>query len=130
MSKNLAAENPGKLKELQALFTKEAIDHHVLPIDDRTIERFDPKVAGRPDLMDGRKKLTVYPGMVFLAENAFINVKNASVDMVADVEVQGEKNHGVLVAQCLYLCFGQVSSDTGWGVQNVSRKLAVASRTA
>jgi arylsulfatase len=99
MSKNLAAENPGKLKELQGLFTQEAIDHHVLPIDDRTIERFDPKVAGRPDLMDGRTKLTVYPGMVFLAENAFINVKNASLDMVADVEVKGDKNHGVILAQ-------------------------------
>jgi arylsulfatase len=99
MSKNLAAQNPEKLKELQALFTKEAIEHKVLPIDDRTIERFDPKVAGRPDLMDGRTKLTVYPGMVYMAENAFINVKNTSVDMIAEVEVQGDKNHGVLVAQ-------------------------------
>ena len=31
---------------------------------------------------------------------------------------------------CLDLRFVQVSSDTGWGVQNVSRWLAVASRTA
>jgi arylsulfatase len=99
MSDNLAAAQPAKLKELQSLFTEEAIEHHVLPIDDRTIERFDPKVAGRPDLMDGRTKLTVYPGMVYMSENAFINVKNASVDMVADVEVNGAKNHGVLLAQ-------------------------------
>jgi arylsulfatase len=99
MSKNLAAENPQKLSELQALFTKEAIEHKVLPIDDRTIERFDPKVAGRPDLMDGRTKLTVYPGMVYMSENAFINVKNTSVDLVADLEVKGDKNHGVLLAQ-------------------------------
>ncbi|MFM8172719.1 MAG: arylsulfatase [Pirellulaceae bacterium] len=99
MSDNLAAAKPEKLKELQSLFTEEAIEHHVLPIDDRTIERFDPKVAGRPDLMDGRTKLTVYPGMVYMSENAFINVKNASVDMVADVEVSGTRNHGVLLAQ-------------------------------
>ncbi|MFN8766575.1 MAG: arylsulfatase [Pirellulaceae bacterium] len=99
MSRNLAAEQPEKLKQLQALFTEEAIEHHVLPIDDRTIERFDPKVAGRPDLMDGRTKLTVYPGMVYMSENAFINVKNASVDLVADVEVSGTRNHGVLLAQ-------------------------------
>lgn len=99
MSKNLAADNPQKLAELQALFTKEAIEHKVLPIDDRTIERFDPKVAGRPDLMDGRTKLTVYPGMVYMSENAFINVKNTSVDLVADLEVKGDKNHGVLLAQ-------------------------------
>jgi arylsulfatase len=99
MSRNLASENPAKLKELQALFTKEAIDHYVLPIDDRTIERFDPKVAGRPDLMDGRTKLTVYPGMVYMAENAFINVKNASVDIEAVVSVEEGKNSGVILAQ-------------------------------
>ncbi|MFN9564622.1 MAG: arylsulfatase [Pirellulaceae bacterium] len=99
MRRNLAAAQPEKLKLLQALFTEEAIEHHVLPIDDRTIERFDPKVAGRPDLMDGRTKLTVYPGMVYMSENAFINVKNASVDLVADVEVSGTRNHGVLLAQ-------------------------------
>jgi arylsulfatase len=99
MSHNLAEANPTKLKELQGLFTEEAIDHHVLPIDDRTIERFDPKIAGRPDLMDGRTELTVYPGMVYMVENAFINVKNSSFDLIADVEVSGEKNHGVLLAQ-------------------------------
>jgi arylsulfatase len=71
----------------------------VLPIDDRTIERFDPKVAGRPDLMDGRTELTVFPGMVFMPENAFINVKNTSFEMVADVEVKEGKDHGVLLAQ-------------------------------
>jgi arylsulfatase len=99
MSRNLASENPAKLKELQALFTKEAIDHYVLPIDDRTIERFDPKVAGRPDLMDGRTNLTVYPGMIYMAENAFINVKNASVDIEAVVSVEEGKNSGVILAQ-------------------------------
>ena len=99
MSRNLAAENPAKLEELKALFTQEAVAHHVLPIDDRTIERFDPKVAGRPDLMDGRNTLTVYPGMVSMAENAFINVKNASVTLTAEVEVDGDKPGGVLLAQ-------------------------------
>jgi arylsulfatase A-like enzyme len=99
MSRNLAEANPAKLKELQEHFTEEAIAHHVLPIDDRTIERFDPKIAGRPDLMDGRTELTVYPGMVYMVENAFINVKNSSFDLIADVEVHAEKNHGVLLAQ-------------------------------
>ncbi|MFM7518916.1 MAG: arylsulfatase [Planctomycetota bacterium] len=98
MSRNRAAENPAKLAELQALFTREAIDHHVLPIDDRTIERFDPRIAGRPDLMGGRTSLTVYPGMVSMAENAFLNVKNASVDLTAEVDVQGNSD-GVLLAQ-------------------------------
>jgi arylsulfatase len=99
MSQNLAEKNPEKLKELQSLFTSEAIEHHVLPIDDRTIERFDPKIAGRPDLMDGRTELTVFPGMVYMAENAFINMKNTSFELAADVEITQGKNHGVLLAQ-------------------------------
>ncbi len=66
---------PEKLKELQALFMKEAIRNHVLPIDDRRAERFNPAIAGRPDLMGGRKSLTVYDGMTGMMENAFINVK-------------------------------------------------------
>jgi arylsulfatase len=99
MARNLAAQNPAKLKELQALFTQEAIEHHVLPIDDRTIERFDPKVAGRPDLMNGRMELTVYPGMIYMTENAFINVKNASFDLEAQVDLKQDGSSGVLLAQ-------------------------------
>ena len=66
---------PEKLKELQAVFMKEAERNHVLPIDDRRSERFNPAIAGRPDLLGGRKTLTVYPGMTGMMENAFINVK-------------------------------------------------------
>lgn len=99
MARNLAAENPVKLEKMQQMFTQEAIQHHVLPIDDRTIERFDPKVAGRPDLMNGRMELTVYPVIVFMTENAFINVKNTSFDLEAEVEVKEDGDHGVLLAQ-------------------------------
>ena len=61
-SNDLAASNPAKLKELQALFLTEAAKYQVLPIDDRSVERMDPAVAGRPDLMGGRTSLTLYPG--------------------------------------------------------------------
>nr|WP_218280814.1 sulfatase/phosphatase domain-containing protein [Verrucomicrobium spinosum] len=67
---NLAAKHPDKLKELQALFLKEAERNHVLPIDDRRSERFNAAIAGRPDLLNGRKTLTVYPGMIGMLENA------------------------------------------------------------
>ncbi len=63
LTKNLAAQQPAKLKELQALFMKEAEKYHVLPIDDRTIERMNPALAGRPDVMGDRKSLTLYEGM-------------------------------------------------------------------
>jgi arylsulfatase A-like enzyme len=95
---DLAASNPEKLKELQALFMKEAEKYRVLPIDDRVLERFDPAMAGRPDLMAGRKSLTVYSGMTGMMENAFINVKNQSKTITADVEVASNAN-GVILCQ-------------------------------
>jgi len=96
-STDLAAKNPEKLEELKKLFMEEAKKNRVLPIDDRTIERFDPKTAGRPDLMNGRKSLTVYEGMYRMMENAFINVKNASSSITAEVDVKAGAN-GVILA--------------------------------
>ena len=78
---------------------KEAERYRVLPIDDRVIERFDPAMAGRPDLMAGRKSLTVYEGMTGMMENAFINVKNQSVTITADVEIPASGANGVILCQ-------------------------------
>ena len=47
LANNLAAAQPAKLKQLQALFMKEAEKYNVLPIDDRIIERTNP-AARRP----------------------------------------------------------------------------------
>ena len=95
---DLAAKNPEKLKELQALFDKEAIRNHVYPIDDRRAERFDPQIAGRPDLLGGRTSMTLYEGMTDIAENAFINLKNRSYSVTADVEVPAAAQ-GVIACQ-------------------------------
>jgi arylsulfatase A-like enzyme len=99
---NLAQKHPEKLKELQALFMKEAVRNNVLPIDDRRAERFVPAIAGRPDLLGGRKSLTVYPGMTGMMENAFINVKGVHHTVTADVEVKDAKTQGVIIAQAGY----------------------------
>jgi arylsulfatase len=99
---NLAAQNPKKLKELQAVFMKEAERNHVLPIDDRRSERFNPAIAGRPDLLGGRKSLTVYPGMVGMMENAFINVKGVHHTITAEVDLPDDKASGVVIAQAGY----------------------------
>ena len=96
---DLAASNPAKLKELQAVFMREAEKYRVLPIDDRVLVRFDPAAAGRPDLMAGRKTLTVYPGMTGMMENAFINIKNQSFTVTADVEIPSGTANGVILAQ-------------------------------
>ncbi len=99
LANNLAVKNPVKLKELQDLFLKEAVKYRVLPIDDRTIERFNAKLAGRPDLMGDRTSLTVYEGMTGISENAFINTKNRSHTITADVEIPQGGANGVILAQ-------------------------------
>jgi arylsulfatase len=99
---NLAGKFPEKLKELQKVFEKEAIRNNVLPIDDRRAERFNPAIAGRADLLGGRKTLTVYPGMTGMMENAFINVKGVHHTITAEVEVKDASTQGVIIAQAGY----------------------------
>src|SRR5947207_344548 len=125
---DLAAQNPAKLKELQDLFTKEAIKNHVLPIDDRRSERFDATIAGRPDLIGNRTSLTVYPGMTGMGENAFINVKNRSYTITAPVELKDANTNGVIIAQAgafggwvLYMKGGKVHHEYNYfGVERTN----------
>jgi arylsulfatase A-like enzyme len=99
LAEDLAAKEPRKLEELKALFLEEAVRYDVLPIDDRSIERLDPSVAGRPDLMAGRTSLTLYDGMTGMLENAFINVKNRSSSITAELEIPEGGARGVVLAQ-------------------------------
>jgi arylsulfatase len=99
---DLAAANPAKLKELQAVFLREAERNHVLPIDDRRSERFNPKIAGRPDLLGGRTTMTVFDGMTGIMENAFINVKGVRHSVTAEVVVPDAATDGVIIAQAGY----------------------------
>ena len=99
MANDLAAMEPKKLKELQAIFMSEAKKYSVLPIDDRTLERFDAQIAGRPDLMGNRTSLTVYEGMTGIMENAFINVKNRSSTITAELDISEGGANGVILAQ-------------------------------
>jgi arylsulfatase A-like enzyme len=99
LANDLAGSNPEKLKEMRELFIKEAVKYSVLPIDDRTIERMNSAIAGRPDLMAGRTSLTVYEGMIGMSENVFINAKNRSHMITADVQVPKGGAKGVILAQ-------------------------------
>ncbi len=96
---DLAAKNPEKLKELQELFLKEAIKNQVLPLDDRMLERLNATLVGRPDLMGGRTSLTVYEGMIGMTENVFINTKNRSHTITAEVQIPEGGANGVILAQ-------------------------------
>jgi arylsulfatase A-like enzyme len=99
LANDLAKQNPEKLKEMQDLFITEAVKYSVLPIDDRSIERLNPALAGRPDLMGGRTSLTVFEGMTGMSENVFINTKNRSHTITAEVTIPKGGAKGVILAQ-------------------------------
>lgn len=99
LANNLAAKNPEKLKELQALFLTEAKKYSVLPVDDRFFERAIASMVGRPDLFAGRTYLTLSEGMTGLLENAFINVKNKSKTITAEIDVPKDGANGTIIVQ-------------------------------
>src|SRR5262245_45168337 len=49
--------------------------------------------------MSGRTSLTLHEGMTGMMENSFINVKNTSHTITAEVEIPGGGASGVIVAQ-------------------------------
>jgi arylsulfatase len=99
LNNNLAAQQPEKLKEMQAEFMKEAERYHVLPIDDRTIERTNAALAGRPDVMGDRTSLTLYEGMQGMLENTFMNVKNRSKKITASLDIPPNGADGAILSQ-------------------------------
>ena len=99
LTNDLSKQHPDKLAELKALFMKEAERNQVLPIDDRTVERVNPAIAGRPDLMAERTSLTLAGGMTGMTENVFINVKNRSKTITAEIDVPAGGGNGTIIAQ-------------------------------
>jgi arylsulfatase A-like enzyme len=119
LTNDLAAKNPEKLKELKDLFMKEAKNNFVLPVDDRVFERLNAAAVGRPTLMEDRKSITLAEGMVGIAENAFLSIKNRSKTITADIEIPSSKEaNGILIAQAgrfggwaLYVVNGTLAYD-------------------
>jgi len=95
---DLAARYPAKLRKLQDLFLVEAAKHQVFPLDDRVTERENPTLAGRIDLLAGRRSVTYHGGMRRLTEETTPNIKNRSHAVIATIEVVEDAN-GVIVAQ-------------------------------
>jgi len=97
-AKDLSAEQPDKLAELQRLFLIEATKYNVLPLDDRGIERALPEVAGRPTLVKGDRQL-LFGGMGRLTENSVVSIKNKSHAVTAEIVVPEAGAQGVIIAQ-------------------------------
>jgi arylsulfatase len=96
---DLSKKNPEKLAELQVMFMEEAARNNVLPIDDRVFLRINGALVGRPDLMEGRTSLTLAEGMTGMTENVFLNIKNRSMSITAEVEVPRDGGNGAIIVQ-------------------------------
>ncbi|MFI0968002.1 arylsulfatase [Streptomyces sp. NPDC021080] len=95
---DLAAEMPDKLHELQRLWLIEAARYNVLPLDDRTAERLNADIAGRPQLVQADSQL-LYGGMGRLTESSLVNIKNKSFSVTAEIESADGPLSGVILAQ-------------------------------
>jgi arylsulfatase A-like enzyme len=96
-AKNVAKENPEKLRDLQSLFWVEAAKYNVLPLDSSFGDRMDPSI--RPNLLRGQTDFTYYRGMIRIPEANSPDVHNKSFHIAADAEIPEGGADGVLATQ-------------------------------
>jgi len=88
---DLAAQNPGKLKELVALFDSEAQRNNVYPLA--------PHYGPQPSLADGRTHFVFRSGVERLPPRSVPNLRGQSHTITADVEVPAGGAEGVIIAE-------------------------------
>lgn len=93
---DLAAQNPGTLKELLAAFDTEARKYNVLPLDDRMAGRFDQR--NRPNALAGLTSFTYGPGVNFMSESSTLNTHNTAFTITAELETGANPTNGVIAA--------------------------------
>jgi arylsulfatase A-like enzyme len=98
LANDLAPKNADKLKTMQELFMQEAEKYHVLPIDDRLLERTNAELMGRPTVMGNRNTVTYGEGMRGMGVDVFIDLRGKSYTITSEVAVDANGN-GVIVCQ-------------------------------
>lgn len=96
-AKNIVADNPRKLAELQRLWLIEAVKYNCVPLDDRGFERINPDIAGRPQLITGNSQI-LFQGMR-VSEACVLTLKNKSHAVTAELTVPKGGAKGVIVTQ-------------------------------
>lgn len=109
---DLSAKMPGKLKEMQTLFTQEAEKYNVFPLDNQQFQR---AIAPRPSLTAGRTDFT-YSGVVSGIDlgNA-PSILNKSYTITAEVEVPEGGGDGMIATE------GAASADSDCTCSRASR---------
>lgn len=92
-TKDLAAEQPAKLKELRALFDSEANKYNVFPLKDGT--QGYPLQTAYKDL----DRIVLGPGQSTIVDVAGPFANKRSFSLVADVDLPGVETEGVLLSR-------------------------------
>ncbi|SNT13107.1 arylsulfatase [Granulicella rosea] len=88
---DLAAKNPEKLKELQALFQQEGERNHVFPLI--------PTLSQQPSSFNGRKVFVFRDGVERLPNRVGPQLVGRPHQITADVQVPATGGDGVIIAQ-------------------------------
>lgn len=95
-SKNLAKEQPEKLKALIKACFEEAEKNLVLPLDDRTAAEI---LGGeRPSEEPARDRYTYFPGTAPVPEGVAVSVRGRSYKILAGVDITDANASGVIFA--------------------------------
>jgi arylsulfatase A-like enzyme len=94
-SKDLAKENPDKLKELIDAWFAEAKTNNVLPLDDRTAVEL--LTLQHPVTEPPRNRYVYFPDTSPVPEAVGVNIRGRSYKIIADVDLTSDA-HGVLFA--------------------------------
>ncbi|UWU74285.1 arylsulfatase [Bradyrhizobium huanghuaihaiense] len=95
-TEDVAARNPDKLKELQALFWKEAEKYQVLPLDSTVVSRM---ITPRPSLSAGRTSFAWTRPITGTPNGDAPSLLNSSYNFKVDVDIPDGGAEGVLVTQ-------------------------------
>jgi arylsulfatase A-like enzyme len=98
LANNQTEKNQDKLKSMQNLFLAQAEKYHVLPLDDRLLERTNAEMMGRPTVMGDRNTVTYGEGMKGMGVDIFIDLRNTAYTITTEVAV-GANGNGVIVCQ-------------------------------
>jgi arylsulfatase len=93
-STDVAAKFPEKLAQLKQEWFIQASKYKVFPLDATTTLRL---LTPRPQLAPPRDKYVYYPGTGELEEGAFVDVRNRSHSITAEVEIPKGGAQGVLL---------------------------------
>ncbi len=96
---DLADQYPEKLEEMKKVYHEEGVKHNVFPMDGRSAVLLNDEIAERPTVLGKRKDITMHEGFKRVNEHAFLNLKNHSYTITAEVEVRpGKATDGVIFA--------------------------------